>query len=115
MLPPGTISALKGYPNEIVISVVSAMAIGGMAIGIDPWPIVAVVAVVLTIYDKRSSSREKHDQAMAARRVEEAVAKADAVKAKYQPVRLLGQQDLQLEREPGQLIDARQRPGKPGK
>jgi hypothetical protein len=102
MLPPGLLSALRGQPNEIVVVTVFAIATGSMAAGAPAWPVVALGTVSLFVFHIRCTSTERHNEVMAHQRVEEAVARANAVKARHRGKLLPEQPGLPLE-QPGRL------------
>jgi hypothetical protein len=107
MLPPGTIAALKGRPNEIVVVSVATVAFGALAAGAPAWPAVAIAAIALFAYHLRSTATERYMHAMAQLKVDEAVAAAEMVKARHRDQLAKGQENLQLERPPRRLTSRR--------
>jgi len=98
MLQKGTIAALKGHPAGIVAVSVTTVSGGALAAGASGWAVVAVAALVLFAYDRRCSSQERHNEVLAQRRIEEALIRADVVKARHRDQFSAGQQDLVLDR-----------------
>lgn len=99
MLPPGTLAALRGHHNGIVSVVMFASAGGVMAAGAPPWAVVVLLAITLVMFHIRCNATESHDRAMATLRIEEALARTEAIKARHRMLRP-EQPDLPLERGP---------------
>jgi hypothetical protein len=112
MLPPGALKALKGHYDGIVTVVLFAMAVGGLVAGAPPWADILLLAVGLGMFHIRSSSRETHLEQIAQRKVDEAAAKAEAIKAKHREIL---QHDLPLERRPRMLSNEKSEDDKKGK
>lgn len=99
MLPPGTLAALKGHHNGIVAVVMFAIAAGTMAIGALAWPVVVMLAIALAMFHIRCDAAESHDRDMARLRIEEALARAEAIKARHRALPRYRQADLPLDRD----------------
>jgi hypothetical protein len=109
LLPPGTFKALKNRPNEIVVVVVFAMSASAIGFGAAPWPIVAMSIAALLVFHLRATQTERHNELMAQHKVNEAVAKAEAIKAQYRRNPPPGQPSLPLEITPQRLTRGRLR------
>jgi small-conductance mechanosensitive channel len=81
-IPPGTIQALRRSPASIVTVVVGTAGLTSLLAG-QPWASIAIVLISFIFYDIRRSGEEASERRLAELRVEEAVAKADAVRARH--------------------------------
>jgi len=108
-LPPGTLSALKGQYDSIVIVIVASLAFGAMAIGAAPWAAVCALALVLGVFHIRRSAAERHQAEMAQQRVADAAIRVEATKARYRALYSVGEPELDLERQPRPLVGTARR------
>jgi hypothetical protein len=83
LLPAGTIAALKRYPDAIVCVVIAFSALSAVVLKAPPWWVVVITALVLSFYLGLRRSSEAHEQAMAALKVQAAMAKAEAIRARH--------------------------------
>jgi len=97
MLPPGTLAALKGHFDGIVAVVALAIASGAMAAGAPPLWTVAALAIALVLYHIRCKSKEKHEEHMAQNKINEAMIKVEAIKARHRELLSVDQPSLGLE------------------
>ncbi len=98
LLPPGTLRALKGYPDGIVTVVCLLLAFSAVALGVPTRSAFALLALALAMFHIRCIGRERHDRAMARIQVEQAAVKVEAVKARHVELLRVAQPTLQLER-----------------
>lgn len=103
LLPPGTLSALKGHHNGIVTVVTFTLAIGGMAAGASAWGVTAALAIVLGMFHIRCKATEQHALQAAQHRIEESSLNVEAIKARHRELLQVEQPSLRLEREPRRL------------
>ena len=102
-LPPGTLHYLKGHYDGIVMVVLAAMAFASLTLGAPAIPTIVVLGVAAIGYHWRCGSKQDHDLGMARLKLEEAVAKAELVKARHRDLLANVQPALPLERHPRTL------------
>jgi hypothetical protein len=102
MLPPGTLAALKGHFHGIVTVVALAVVVGSMAAGAPPqWAVLALV-IALLMYHVRCRDKEHHEENMAQSKINEAMVRVEAVKARHRDLLSVKQPTLNLEDRPVQ-------------
>jgi len=82
VIPAGTIRALRRSPAAIITVIVGTAGLTSLAAG-QPWASIAIVLIVRIFYDIRRSREEAAERRLAQLKVEEAVAKADAIRARH--------------------------------
>jgi len=92
MLPPGTIAALKGHPNEIVAVAIFAPAAAAMAAGAPAWPLAFLAVAALGVFHIRQTASERHNEVMAQLRIEQTLATAQALRTRHGAGRLSPEQ-----------------------
>jgi hypothetical protein len=97
-LPPGTLRALKGQYDNIVVVVLAAMAFTALAIGSSAWPTVGILALSYGAFHIRRRAAERHQSGMAQHRVTEAAVRVEATKARYRALYSDGEPELDLKR-----------------
>jgi membrane protein implicated in regulation of membrane protease activity len=100
LLPRGALAALKGHYDGIVTVVGLAITAGGMTAGASPVWLVLALAVALLLYHFRRKDSEKHDEYMARNRIDAAMVKVEAIKARHRELLLVEQPSLRLENRP---------------
>jgi hypothetical protein len=74
-----------------------------MAGGVSPIGAVPALAVALLLYHIRCSRKETHNENMANNKINEAIMKAEAIKARHRELLAVPQPTLQLESKPESL------------
>ena len=69
MLPPGTLSALKGHSEAIVAVVCLAVTFGAIGAGVSSWAAIAAPVIVLAAFHIRCVERESDDRAALSERM----------------------------------------------
>ncbi len=60
MLPPGTLSALKGHQDGIVTVVSLAVCLSAICVGVPSWAALGGLAVALVMFHVRATAKEYH-------------------------------------------------------
>src|SRR5262249_6687721 len=113
-LPPGTLRALSGDRDAIVIVVLACMAFGAVALGAPPWAALVILVVALVGFEKRRAKGEEHRVAMARLKVDEAAVRVEATKARYRELYTETQPRLDLERPARRVTGSSPRRGERG-
>ena len=95
MLPPGTLRALKGHQDAIVVVVAFALAMSAMVAGAPAGPVV----MALGMFHIRCVAKERHDVEMACQRAEQAAVHVEAVKARHRHLTMTEQPEFALQRQ----------------
>lgn len=107
VLPPGTLRALKGQHDDIVIVVLAVMAFGAMAAKAPAWAAMGALAVLLLVFHIRRCAAELHQREMAQIRVTDAAIWVEATKARYRELYSVGEPELDLQRPRRRLAGGR--------
>ena len=83
MLPPGTLTALKGQYDGIVTVVALAVTLAALAAGAVAWAALMALAIALAAFHIRRLASERHREDMAQARIAQEVARVDAIKAGF--------------------------------
>ena len=82
LLPRGTLAALKGHPDGIVVVVTVAASLGAMAAGVPVRGSISGLVIRLLLYHIRCSRAEAHERDMARLKVEQAAVEAKIAEAR---------------------------------
>jgi hypothetical protein len=62
MLPPGTLSALKGHEDGIVTVVCLAVCLSAICVGVPSWAALGGLVIALVAFHIRATAKELHIQ-----------------------------------------------------
>jgi hypothetical protein len=96
MLPPGTLTALRGHFHGIVTVVALAIVVAAMAAGASPpWAVLALI-IALLLYHVRCREMEQHRERMAENKINEEMVKVEEIKARHRDLLSVKQPSLGL-------------------
>ncbi len=83
LLPPGTLQALRGHPDGVVIVVLASIAMGALAVGASAWAILAIFFGAGALYIVRCVANDRHALNLARLEVERTALDIELVKRRH--------------------------------
>jgi hypothetical protein len=100
LLPPGTLAALKGHVDAIVIVVLAAGAMAALTAGANAPGVATVTFGLGIIYHIRCTAAERHKQQMEQQKLDKAALDVEVIKARHRDLLQYEQPSLSLEHKP---------------
>ncbi len=110
-MPSGTLKALKGHVDAVAVVVLFCLAMGALVERVQPWPVVAGLALTLLVFAFLRRAEYRNKEKIADLKVQQAAIRAEEARVRYGALRASRQPSLEL--QPPQCImrPSRPRPG----